>query len=95
MKILIRAFAASLGAGDDMLLGRLGDDVLIGGRAGHPRRHPQATPEVIQDFTAPAATGPNDPYSARQKVMTEGVRLSLDGFSSTCPNRFARRCSQS
>ncbi len=34
---------------------------------------------VPENFTAPADRGPKDPYSARQKLMKEGVRFSLDG----------------
>ena len=36
---------------------------------------------VPENFTAPADRGPKDPYSARQKLMKEGVRFSLDGFA--------------
>lgn len=34
---------------------------------------------VPENFTAPADQGPTDPYSARQRLMTEGVRLDVGG----------------
>jgi alkylated DNA nucleotide flippase Atl1 len=36
---------------------------------------------VPENFTAPADKGPTDPYSARQKLMKEGVRFDARGFA--------------
>lgn len=36
---------------------------------------------VPENFKAPADSGPKDGYSARQKLIKEGVRFSLDGLA--------------
>jgi alkylated DNA nucleotide flippase Atl1 len=52
-----------------------------GGRIRHYWRVIHRDGGVPENFTAPADRGPTDPYSARRKLMKEGVRFSLDGFA--------------
>ena len=52
-----------------------------GGRIRNYWRVIHSDGSVPENFTAPADRGPKDPYSARQKLMTEGIRFSADGFA--------------
>jgi alkylated DNA nucleotide flippase Atl1 len=57
-----------------------------GGRIRNYWRVIHSDGSVPENFTAPADRGPKDPYSARQKLMKEGVRFSLDGLAD--PNQY-------
>jgi alkylated DNA nucleotide flippase Atl1 len=52
-----------------------------GGKVSNYWRVIRSDGSVPENFKAPADRGPKDPYSARQKLMKEGVRFNLGGFA--------------